>query len=175
MGRPFSNRRQAYANALSLLAVQYGEPIVHLPIADNASSRSESRLKKEIEIQTKLHIDAFRGRDIVTHRFVWLGYAALGRNVRDQIASDPNRFTPLDKLLTLGLQTRNHDQPVAAYPWGEEIAWRAALGSIGLEAQVGQSGISFSFGPEQEIQHDRFLAESVTFVQSKIMSKDGAQ
>jgi hypothetical protein len=175
IGGPLLRAKQAYANIHNILVVQDDEPIVHLPMADNASSRKPFLLGAA-EIQAKLHLDEFRGRSLVDRRYVWSGYVALAENVRREIiASDGQEFTELDAAYYHGFANHKTGQRLTNYPWDEEEALRVWLPTVGLHVQPGQDSEVHAFGRNAAPVHqERALGESVAHSEELILAKDGA-
>jgi hypothetical protein len=174
VGGPLLHRRQAYARSLNLIAIQDGEAVAHMPVADNASS-AKGGLRGLAEIQSKLHLTELKGRTLIDHRYMWLGYAAMSPEQHRSIADDPEAVNPFDVMIALAADSRDGRQPVTAYPWDEETAWRAELQTLGLQPQPGQDKQVHAFSTgAPPVHQERWLAASITQVESLILAKVGA-
>lgn len=155
---------QSFARPLNILAKRNGKAIAHLPIADNVSSRYPT-VVGALERRAKLSLDH---ESLIGRRYLWLGYAAMSSEVREQIATSPDDMNPLDYIIAIAVRTRDSRQPVVAYPWDEETAWRTELTSLGFVNQEGQDDIILPFGETgPSIHQERWLAASPSLLQAE--------
>lgn len=176
VGGPLLRAGQAYARALYVLAIRDDEPIISLPMADNASSRKPG-LAGAAEIQAKLYVPELAGKQLIEHRYAWLGYAALAPELHQEIVEEEAQpVNPLDVAAYLGLKSRDERQPVTSYPWDEEEAVKLWLPSVGINVQPGQDSHVKPFGPDAEpVYQERSVGESVKRVNELILAKEGAE
>ena len=176
VGGPLLRPKQAYRNAQHVLAIRGDEVVAHLPVADNASSNRPGILGAA-EIQGKLHFkDAF-GKDWLGHRYLWLGYAAIGPQLRQELPDEPsNVATDLDVMLALGGMRHEERQPVSTYPWIQEDHWTAALASVGMEPETGYSEPVYAFGPNAApATQEHWQIQTNEQMWRNIMNKEGGE
>jgi hypothetical protein len=179
VGGPLLRRRQAYRNVQHVLAIRDDELIAHLPIADNASRRKdENTLVGMAKMHGKLYLEDAFGKDWISHRYLWLGYAALGEQMRSQLEGTPlpSGATDLDVMIALGAMTHDLRQPVSVYPWEPEHSWKAGLASIGLLPEEGYDEPKTPFGADTaEVWQTHWTMGTNEEMQQVIFGKTGAE
>jgi len=174
-GGPLLRRKQSFRNIHHGLAIRNDEVVAYLTMADNASSKHNGP-RGVAERQAKLRLTEQGGRDWIGHRYLWLGYAAMDQEVRDQIQQSPGKVNDLDVLIALSAEKRDPRQPVSTYPWGAEGDWKAELGSIGLEPDSNYQEWVSPFGSHaDDVRQEHWTGASIAELTGAIYAKDEAE
>jgi hypothetical protein len=177
IGGPLLRRRQVYRKTHHALAIRGDEVIAHLPVADNASRReNENAVSGFLKMHGKLHLETAFGKDWIGHRYLWLGYAAMAPQVREQIQGSPENVNDMDVLIALSAARHDSRQPVSTYPWAAEEDWKTELGSIGLMPDTDFDEPVKAFGPNTGlVQQEHWTGPSIAELTEAIYAKENAE
>lgn len=175
VGTPLLRPGQRFARLRSVVAVQAGEVLAHLSVADNVSSRKPG-VYGVAERFAKLHLEGLGGKDWLGSRYAWLGYAALSPELRTSIQQNPASLSPLDVVMALALTTRKAPQPVSTFVYPTERPWKTALWQAGLrpEPVSGNEPAVPAYGVSGlMVREEHWTADSAGSVTAALLDKAG--
>lgn len=188
--------RQSYARSVAVLAIHEGDIIGHLTVADNASAPERAGLPKITDTVVGLGERALKqyfsrgtlpGRDkpLIKSRYMYLGQPSLNTDVRDGVFdAAPSEASIVDGMIYAGAmhtgsRVRDHrrhpDQPISAYTYAPEAAWKQALGNASLHMVEGSAEVVYPFGPYAPTVEETWRISSLGAFEDVLANKDGGE
>lgn len=178
--------RQRFTRPVAVLAINSRQDLVaQVPAANNASKPDRESLPKmpavavkvveTVIMEAKLHlpVGGLGGKRFIDSRYLWFGYAALGREARDNIQqTDETGMTIVDRLLMGGMQSRRAEQPISIFPFEAEDDWKSGLRKTGLFPDPSYIGrVAYPFGDEFGVGLEHWSGMTVDAMGARLLQK----
>ena len=176
---------QSYTEAVNVLLTRDDRLVAQLPVANNASSSLQDsrwtgmlpeaarQFGGAVERNAKLHLPVGR---LIGSRWIWHGLANLSLEARREIQdTGPDTFGPIETLIYAGSAARDRRQPMSAWPYDQEAAWKEGLARNEFEHHPEDDRRVWAFHTAfSPVTEEHWTAASWGAVEERMVAKDGA-